>query len=332
MVVGADGGPRVAVVGAGVVGLTAAHELAAAGYHVDVFARDAVEATTSAVAGAVWYPFLAEPRDRVLGWAAESYRRLRQLANVAGSGVRMCEAIELFGERPVEPWWREAVPVIEWLDSEQCRRRWGASYAAALATLVPVCDAPRHLAWLVAALARYGVVVQRRRLGSFAELSDRADVVVNCTGLGARELCGDRTMRAVRGQVLRFAGGDGASDVAGPVVIDDGGDRPVYLIPREHELVAGGSADFDDEDRSPRECDTAAILRLVRRLRPSLIGREPAAVAVGLRPFRPTVRLEIEPASAVMPPVVHDYGHGGSGFTIAWGCAAEVVRLVESLA
>jgi D-amino-acid oxidase len=47
---------------------------------------------------------------------------------------------------------------------------------------------------------------------------------------------------------------------------------------------------------------------------------------VGPRPGRPSVRLEAEQVGAHR--VIHDYGHGGAGVTLSWGCAEEVVRLV----
>jgi D-amino-acid oxidase len=50
-------------------------------------------------------------------------------------------------------------------------------------------------------------------------------------------------------------------------------------------------------------------------------------VSVGLRPARSAVRLEREtprPGSTL----VHNYGHGGAGVTLSWGCAGEVSELV----
>ena len=52
---------------------------------------------------------------------------------------------------------------------------------------------------------------------------------------------------------------------------------------------------------------------------------EVVAHRVGLRPARPSVRLEAEGR------VVHNYGHGGAGVTLSWGCAEEVRDLVASL-
>ncbi|HMV69957.1 MAG TPA: FAD-dependent oxidoreductase, partial [Myxococcota bacterium] len=70
---------RVAVVGGGVIGLTAALALVGDGHEVGVITRERWPETTSAVAGGLWFPYLAEPRARVVGWAAETLRWLLAL-------------------------------------------------------------------------------------------------------------------------------------------------------------------------------------------------------------------------------------------------------------
>ena len=57
---------------------------------------------------------------------------------------------------------------------------------------------------------------------------------------------------------------------------------------------------------------------------------------VGLRPGRTSLRLEREDmqlgeAGGHETVVVHNYGHGGSGLTLAWGCAGDVVRIIKSV-
>ena len=73
-------GQEVVVIGAGVIGLTSAVQLAEAGHRVSVVAAEPPRATTSAVAGALWGPWLVEPRERVLPWAAHTLTVLRELA------------------------------------------------------------------------------------------------------------------------------------------------------------------------------------------------------------------------------------------------------------
>jgi D-amino-acid oxidase len=51
-------------------------------------------------------------------------------------------------------------------------------------------------------------------------------------------------------------------------------------------------------------------------------------IRVGLRPCRTrNVRLEHEPGTRT----IHNYGHGGSGVTLSWGCAREVADIADAL-
>jgi D-amino-acid oxidase len=68
------------------------------------------------------------------------------------------------------------------------------------------------------------------------------------------------------------------------------------------------------------------ILRDCAAVEPRLNGARVVGHQVGLRPFRPQVRLEAE-ATGDGPLVVHNYGHGGAGITLSWGCAREAAAL-----
>ena len=145
-----------------------------------------------------------------------------------------------------------------------------------------------------------------------------ADVVVNCAGLGSRELAGDDSLVAVRGQVVRVhapAVREWRLDQRDPA-------RPVYVVPREHEVILGGTAEEGVENPRPDPQTTRAILERCERLVPELRGAPVRGVAVGMRPVRAEVRLEADGR------VVHCYGHGGAGVTLAWGCAFEVAALL----
>ena len=300
--------PAVLVIGAGVIGLTAAIRLREAGIAADVVARDAPERTTSAVAAALWYPYRAFPRERVAGWSARGFEVLSALAREPGSGVRIRHGTERVGDGAPDPWWREAVPTF-------ARTATGWSFDA------PVADMSVHLPWLARRLEALGGVVGSAVLARVDEGLARAPVVVNCAGLGARELADDPSLVAVRGQILRV---DAAVD---EWLLDQSDpERLLYVVPRERDVVLGGTAVEGDED--PRlDPDVAAAVRArCEAAMPALRGARVVGEAVGLRPGRPAVRLETEVRSAGT--VVHCYGHGGAGVTLAWGCAEEVVGLV----
>jgi D-amino-acid oxidase len=311
-------GVRVLVIGSGVVGLTAAFVLRERGHDVAVWSRDDPADTVSAVAGAIWYPFLAEPRARVLGWARATFRRLQALARDPASGVDMQPVVEVFATPAPDLWWADAAGPIVRLPAAAV----APPHRAAIATEVPVCDVSVHLPWLVALLRSRGVGIERRHVRSFDEAFAAADAVVNCTGLGARDLCGDQTLVPVRGQVVVVAG-----RIAGPARIDDSGERPLYVIPRRDDTVLGGTAQHGDWSRAVDDDDSRAIVAAASAAVPEVAGRAVRAVRVGLRPFRPTVRLERERQRNGRI-LVHDYGHGGSGYTLGFGCAEEVADLL----
>lgn len=312
---------RVLVVGAGVVGLTAAVRLVEDGWDVEVLTADDPLATTSSVAAAIWYPYRADPRDRVLAWGAASMRALTALAAEPGAGVRLLPCRELLAAPAADPWWRSAVPAFGRVTGPL-----PAGAAAAWEVTVPVVAMPVHLRWLLGRLAAAGVPVTRRRVTDLDALGGAADLVVHCAGLGARDLAGDASLTPVRGQV---------------VVVENPGlerawldqrDRshPTYVVPRGVDCVLGGTAVEGAEAGPPDPAVAADVLARCAVLEPRLAGARVLAHRVGARPVRPTVRLELEERPS--GPVIHDYGHGGAGVTLSWGCAEEVVALARDVA
>lgn len=308
---------RVTVVGAGIVGLAAALRLREAGHRVRVVAEHTGEQTTSAVAAALWFPYLAAPRDAVTRWAATGLRALTDFALDPAAGVDLRRGRELFRAEVADPWWASAAVPMRGLTSQELP----TGFVDGVELTVPVVDTPLHLNWLTERVAGLGVVFEPRRLSSLDEAGDGADAVVNCTGLGARELAGDPTMRPVRGQVvlLEQTGlAEWTLDDSDPVDL-------TYVVPRRSTVVVGGTAEHGDEDIRARPATAAAILRRAIALVPELSGAGVIAERVGLRPGRPEVRLERD------GDVVHCYGHGGAGVTLAYGCAEEIVRLLGEI-
>jgi D-amino-acid oxidase len=311
---------RVAVVGGGVSGLTCAVRLLEHGARVTLITKDAPGATTSAAAGAVWFPYRVRPNRRTGPWGALGYRRFEQLAGEREAPVTMVELTALYGE-PLreEPWWLASVPGNA--TRAATPQELPEGYADGRVVRVPCIEAPSYLDWLARRFRELGGDREQRELERLDEPD--ADAVVNCCGVDARRLAGDDDVRPVRGQVayvrtreaLRF------------MVDEHGPNALAYVLPRPDVTVLGGTAEEGDWEIQPREEATREILAKARRLDPRLADAEYVGAGVGLRPARSEVRLEAE-TLADGRPLVHDYGHGGSGFTLSWGCAEEVAELV----
>lgn len=303
---------RVIVVGAGVIGLSCAVRLLEQGHRVDVLARDLPLETTSAVAAALWGPYRAYPFERVTTWSAATYAELTRLADDEATGIVLREGIEVHRTPTPDPFWVSAVPSLRRV------QQLPAAYVDGWTFLAPVVEMPIYLRWLVGRVDALGGTITRMAFNALPD-GPGVDVVVDAVGLGARLLAGDESVVPVRGQVVYV-------DQVGLDRWWLDGFGPTYVVPRSHDIVVGGSDEEGQWDRHPDPDLARLILERATGLVPELRGAKVRSHKVGLRPARPSVRLEVEQRHDTR--VVHCYGHGGAGVTLSWGCADEVASLV----
>ncbi len=295
---GGEGEGEVVVVGAGVSGLTTAVCLAESGRRVAIVAAGTGAETTSYAAGATWSPYLVEFGERAQRWSFTTLTVLRELAEQPGTGVALRSGVELSGDGP--PPWQAQLQDVTAVEN-------------GYRLVAPVVDMPVYLAYLRRRAGAAGVTITRGRIGSLDAVD--APVVVNCTGVGARELAADPSLVPVRGQVVI---------VANPGVTEffvSEADPPVYWFPQGDRLLLGGTAQTGDENTAPDPATAEAIVARCAEVDKRIAAAPVLEHRCGLRPTRPTVRLERDGR------VIHNYGHGGAGVTLSWGCAREVVLL-----
>ena len=320
--------PEVLVVGAGVSGLSCSAALRDAGFPTRVVGERTALASTSATAAAIWWPYEAGPEREVERWAFASLARFEALAAEPATGVRVTRGFELLRGPNADPKWRTRLPGFRTLDPSELPFD-APGVTTAFAYEVPVIEMPVYLEWLA---ERAGPVKTGHRYSSLDEALADADVVVHCAGLGARELARDSRMQPVRGQLVRVAGR--------PVpywIIDD--DHPAgltYVVPRGSDVVLGGTHETGAEDERVDPSELDAIRARCASLVPEVTAAEVVSTGVGLRPVRlgpeparREVRVERDPDAPAGKVLVHDYGHGGAGVTLSWGCAERVVELVR---
>jgi D-amino-acid oxidase len=306
------------VVGAGVIGLTTAISLAEAGLRTRVVTAEPPSATTSVAAGAIWGPVRCGPTGRCYPWARTGLDVLSALAGEPGTGVHQVSGREVCSTVAAPPAWTGMLAQTRVLGPGELP----VGFVSGWAYTAPAVNMPEYLEYLLRRYAGRGGTVTAGTVTALESVA--APVVVNCTGIGARSLVPDESLVPVRGQVVVVE-----NPGIGEFYLDhgDGGAEYVYLFPHGDVAVLGGTAHEGADDLAPRADVAARILRDVTAVFPSLRGARVVAERVGLRPVRPEVRLEAEelPGGRVL---WHNYGHGGAGVTLAWGCAAELTATV----
>lgn len=300
------------------IGLTAAVCLRESGLDARIVTAELPPATTSSVAAAVWYPYKAYPEDRVLSWGSRTFEVFEGLAQDPTSGVIMREGVEIWRKRVPDPWWAGAVTGVR-----RCREdELPPGYLDGHAFAAPIVEMPVYLNYLMDRFISAGGSVEQRTLSSLDEVDAR--VVVNCVGLGARELVGDTSMQPIRGQIVRVSN----PGLERFVLDEENPEGVTYIVPRSQDCILGGTAGEGEWDLEPDPETASGILRRCTDLEPRLAGVEVLEHRVGLRPGRPEIRLEREDVAGGVTRI-HNYGHGGSGITLSWGCAEVTLRLVE---
>lgn len=312
---------HIALVGQGVIGLTTAEALVKAGHSVTIYSKDDNMNTASYGAGAYWWPHKAWPPERVSNWSAVSYNIYEELSKLPGSGVLMHRHFR-YSEREDETKYAldltknvreipvETLPFFA-IDAFEC--------------LLPVIDVPVFMPWLKNRVQNLGVRFVTKTVNSLSDLELEADIIVNCSGLGAKTLVNDSEVFPIRGQVVRVEKSP-TLDTCIRMVHRD----PVLtlILPRSNDILLGGTVNENSESTDPNDQETQEILERCSRVLPDIATLKVLGASAALRPGRFEVRLEMDHTLCSIP-VVHNYGHGGSGYTIAYGCANEVVELIN---
>ena len=309
---------RVAIVGAGVSGLTCGVLFAEHGYGTATFAEETGQRTTSATAAAIWYPYDAEPADAVIAWALKTYKVLVDLSRKPRSGVSIIELRQFSrtGEAQIPNW---AVPLGgRGLDASSVIP---TAFKGGFAITVPLMDTTIYLNYLEERLIKAGgSITTNVHLERLEDVSSEFDLVINCSGIGARNLVRDVDLEPHRGQVAIVPKIDSLSCA---IVCDD--PPLMYAIPRTNDCVFGGTNELSEN----RDVDPTVTSRIVAECSRVLNIDNPKVLAarVGLRPFRKSgVCIRADRLSDDRT-VIHNYGHGGAGFTLSWGCAENVFQI-----
>ena len=315
---------RVIVVGCGVSGLTCGVMLAEAGYDVQIWARDLPPNTTSNVAAAIWEPYKAYPEEQVTAWGKRAYDVFCGMAGKPGTGVALIDSIEVWREPATDPPWSATVHNYRRVDLQDLP----SGYVDGYTFETPVIEMGVYLDYMTHRFRSSGSSIIQREVNSLDEASREATLVVNCSGLGSRSLVADDTLFPIRGQVVRVARPEGVDRA----YLDHGEKEELtYIVPRSTDCILGGTSQLGNWSLEPDMATAGAIIERCALLVPALREAEILEHRVGLRPGRSAIRLETQqlPGGKTL---VHNYGHGGAGVTLSWGCAEEVLRIIESAA
>ncbi|CAF1026490.1 unnamed protein product [Adineta ricciae] len=324
--------PRVAIIGAGVVGLSTALciKLQHPSLGLTIIADRFLEDTTSDGAGGLFRPddrfVLGVDPSTLRKWSQTSFEHFNNIifSNIgAEAGIAQVSGYQLFNEPRPDPSYQNTIYNFRHLSKDELTT-FPDHYKYGYFTTTLYVDTRRYMKYLTKILTEKQVTFVQKKINSLEELVDSYDIVVNCTGYGARELCHDDLIHPIRGQMIRVR----APWIKHFYYTDDN----CYMIPNYDTIVLGGTRQVDNDNTQVDLNDKEGIWQRCLRLCPSLAQAEILWHWAGLRPNREPIRVETETIKHGNKQlfIVHNYGHGGNGISLSWGTAVDATRLFSS--
>lgn len=308
------------VIGCGVSGLTVAIVLLEHGYDVEIITEKLPHQTTSSKAAAIWFPYEVMPKEKVRTWCKESYAKFKELCQSPNSGVSII-SLTILVKKEEDAWWKNALPKQE---IRKCtKEELPLNYPHGFKMNVPLVETPIYLDFLFNKFKSLNGKLSVNKINDLSELNTKNEIIVNCTGLSSRELVNDKLLFPIHGQIIKAEPQTQTNCIAADFTFGENMDKIACVIPRNDCLILGGTAIKGKEDTDPTEEFTEGIIERCKEIDPSLSNIKIKSVEVGLRPGRSEIRIEREGN------IIHNYGHGGGGFTVSWGCANEVIKILE---
>ena len=256
-----------AVIGSGVVGLSTARILQRRGFDVTIYARDFPPETTSNMSGASWYPSLvAAQANRTPAFDAQFERAARiayrMYQGLVGDyyGVRWRQQYTLSDEPSYDSPWnyemiRDLFPASQRLKPGEHPFRGKYAQVDNMMFIEPPV-------YLNALMRDFQIAGGRTRRVAFLEPRQVASlsesVIVNCTGLGSRDLFGDRELTPVKGQLTVLLP---QPDVDYAMATND-----LYMFPRRDGILLGGTHERGVETLEPNRDAERRILEGHKRI------------------------------------------------------------------
>ena len=330
--------PSICVVGAGVVGLTAAVQLQRdyPKSKITIIADKFESDTTSYGAAGVFRPMLYKLKGNSYiefsEWVKDSWHFFSTLARSADACDAGCEVIagyEFYNKVHDASELDATIFSREKISDKEMSMFGGPKHLCGYRTMNVLASPVRLLSFLTGHFKKRGGTLKQQYLNSLEELVGKYHVVVNCSGLGAKELVGDTRVVPVRGQIIKVE----APWIKTYYYAENNDGSYVYVYPAPDFVVVGGCKQVGDDDLSVRQNEHDDMWQRACEAMPSLEKAKKLGDWVGLRPSRAPLRVEAEVMRFSSGPlrVVHNYGHGGDGIALSYGTSAHAVALVKQL-